>query len=256
MNKSAISRVKRVAWNTVHRWLERAGESCRRFSDRTMKSFELVELQADEIRTFVETKRKPTWVFTALEVTTRLWSSTIVGRRSYKNTLRLFRDVFKRSVLGKLPLIVTDGFEFYETVVRRVFPPSCLYAQVLKTRRKDRIIKVERRNTIGSQAQFETALLESEDSSTLNTSFIERLNLTVRQSSAYLGRRTACHSRSVSHLRDHLELQRCHYNFIRRHSSLRFGSTVRTPAMQAGIATKRLSFREVFLSSCKIADLM
>jgi len=38
---------------------------------------------------------------------------------------------------------------------------------------------------------MEQLLFESEDSSTINTSFIERLNLTIRQSCAYLGRRTA-----------------------------------------------------------------
>jgi transposase-like protein len=34
LNKSAIARVKRVAWNTVHRWLEKAAGCCRRFSHR------------------------------------------------------------------------------------------------------------------------------------------------------------------------------------------------------------------------------
>jgi hypothetical protein len=29
LNKSAIARVKRIAWNTVHRWLERAAAFCR-----------------------------------------------------------------------------------------------------------------------------------------------------------------------------------------------------------------------------------
>ena len=37
--------------------------------------------------------------------------------------------------------------------------------------------------------------MHSEDSSTVNTSFIERLNLTIRQSSAYLSRRTLSHAR-------------------------------------------------------------
>ncbi len=111
---------------------------------------------------------------------------------------------------------------------------------------------VETNLVIGRKWRLEDALEESEDSHKLNTSFIERLNLTVRQGSAYLGRRTACHSRSEEHLQDQLELQRCHYHFIRRHSSLRFGSTVRTPAMQAGLAMKRLSFREVFLSSREV----
>jgi len=50
-NKSAIARVKRVAWNTVHRWLERAAGCCRRFSHRKFKGLSISELQADEIRT-------------------------------------------------------------------------------------------------------------------------------------------------------------------------------------------------------------
>ena len=53
-------------------------------------------------------------------------------------------------------------------------------------RRNDRIIKVERRALHGAAWRFDDALNNSEDSSTLNTSFIERLNLTIRQSSAYL----------------------------------------------------------------------
>src|SRR4030095_7661812 len=36
---------------------------------------------------------------------------------------------------------------------------------------------------------------DSEDSSKLNTSFVERLNLTIRQGSAYLSRRTICQAR-------------------------------------------------------------
>src|SRR5262245_9850914 len=45
MNKSAIARVKRIAWNTAHRWLERAGTWCRRFNDRKIKGLSVVELQ-------------------------------------------------------------------------------------------------------------------------------------------------------------------------------------------------------------------
>jgi transposase-like protein len=34
LDKSAIARVKQIAWNTVARWLEKAAHSCRRFNDR------------------------------------------------------------------------------------------------------------------------------------------------------------------------------------------------------------------------------
>ena len=92
------------------------------------------------------------------------------------------------------PVIVTDGFEFYGTVIRQVFGPAALYAQVIKTRRHDRVVRVERRAVIGAPWRLDEALGRSEDSSTVNTSFIERLNLTIRQGSAYLSRRTLSHA--------------------------------------------------------------
>ena len=64
----------------------------------------------------------------------RLWPSTVTGRRSYRNTLALLRDIANRMEFERLPLIVTDGFDFYEKVVRRVFGPAVLYGQVLKMR--------------------------------------------------------------------------------------------------------------------------
>ena len=121
-------------------------------------------------------------MFAAIEVWSRLWTSTVVGRRSYLNTLALVRDVATRMKFAAGPLIVTDGFEFYGTVIRRVFGPAALYAQVIKTRRHDRGVRVERRAVIGAAWRLDQALTHSEDSSTVNTSFIERLNLTIRQS--------------------------------------------------------------------------
>ena len=81
---------------------------------------------------------------------------------------------------------------------------------------------------MGAPWRFDEALTNSEDSSTLNTSFIERMNLTIRQGSAYLSRRTLSHARSEAKLEEHLELLRCHYNFVRPHGALTFGREVRT----------------------------
>ena len=61
--------------------------------------------------------------------------------------------------------------------------------------RNNRVIRVERRLKIGTASRLNDALLESEDSESLNTSFIERLNLTIRQGSAYLRRRSTAHAR-------------------------------------------------------------
>ena len=73
LNKSAIARVKRISWNTVHRWLERAAVWCRRFNDRRIRRLSLVELQADEIQTIVGGKQQAIWIFVVLEVWSRLW---------------------------------------------------------------------------------------------------------------------------------------------------------------------------------------
>jgi transposase-like protein/IS1 family transposase len=245
LNKSAIARVRQIAWNTVARWLEKAAHSCRRFHDRRIATLAVGELQADEIRTIVGSKKHPIWIFTAIDVWSRLWPATVVGRRSYRNTLALFQDLASRMNLERVPLIATDGFGFYKRVVRRIFGPTCLYGQVIKTRRNDRIIKVERRALIGDAWRIEQMLRESEDSLKLNTSFVERLNLTIRQGSAYLFRRTPCYARWKEHLEDHLELLRCYYNYVRPHRALRFGGEFRTPAMQAGLSDRRLTLREI-----------
>ncbi len=128
-----------------------------------------------------------------------------------------------------------------------MFGSAALYGQVLKTRRNDRIVKVERRELMGASWRFEEVLTNSEDSATLNTSFIERMNLTIRQSSAYLTRRTLSHARSKDKLEEYLEILRCYYNFVRPHRALKFGRETRTPAMQAGLTTRRLTLREIFV---------
>ena len=126
MNKSAIARVQQIAWNTVDRWLEKAAVLCRRFNDQRITGVEVTELQADEMRTMVGGKDHAVWIFVSIEVWSRLWSSTVVGRRSYRNTLGLFRDINRRMKLEGVPLIATDGFKFYRQVVRRVFGAACL----------------------------------------------------------------------------------------------------------------------------------
>ena len=200
----------------------------------------------DELRTFVEKRDQQLWVLAAIEVWSRLWPSTIVGSRCYRNTRALVSDVAGRGLLVERPLITTDGFKYYAPAIHRVFGSSCVHGEVIKKVRRNRVVRVSSRLVLGSEWMLEEALERSEDSSKLNTAFIERLNLTIRMGSAYLARRSPCHARSRERLTQHLELLRCHYNFIRPHSSLRFGSETRTPAMQAGLARRKLRFRDVF----------
>jgi transposase-like protein len=171
LNKSAIARAIRISWNTAARWLERAATFCCRFNQQRINRVEAKELQADEIQTFVGGKKQPAiWVFVCIEVWSRLWPSTVIGNRSYRNTLALFRDLSTRLHYGSLPLITTDGFGFYRKVVKRIFKSACLYGQVMKKRRNSRIIQVERKPLIGAPWRWQRAWERSEDSRKLNTS--------------------------------------------------------------------------------------
>jgi len=73
--------------------------------------------------------------------------------------------------------------------------------------------------------------------------------LTIRRGSAYLHRCTPSHAKRPEYLKAHLELLQCHYNFIRPHSALKYGNEMWTPAMQAGLTSRRMTFRQVFLAA-------
>ena len=243
------SRVEHIDPHTVHRWLERATTVAKCFNDTMIHNLTLQELQADELQAIVPVKTSPTWIFTTIEVWSRLWVSTIVGARTAENIQQLLQDTALRGALTENSLITTDGFQPYVCVIRAFWGNPCVYAQVVKTMRNNRIIKVVQKLIIGTANRLGQALMDSEDSTTVNTSFIERLNLTIRQCCAYLGCRQLSHARRQVSLANRLELVRCFYNFIRPHRSLKFGKIVRTPVMQAGLATWRLRFFDIFRSA-------
>jgi len=256
VNVSAIARVVERSWSTAARWLERAQAAAAEFNERHIRGYELLEFQADELQAALPESLGGIWVFAGIEVSSRLWPATIVGRRTSKNTRRLFADVAGTAEYDKPPLITSDGFKYYPSAVRKTFGDYCVYGQVIKTRqkggkkvRKRRRVSVQRRLVIGTDDALRKALDESEDSAKLNTSFIERLNLTIRGATAYLARRTPAYARLPETLAGALEPVRCHYNFLRPHMALRFGKVTRTPAMQAGLTTKRLRFRDIFMAA-------
>jgi len=172
----------------------------------------------------------------------------VIGRRSFANVKLALRKAVHNGKYMKRFLFTTDGFDPYAWAVKQILLPLCVYGQVIKKRRKNRVVKVDRKLVYGTGSQIEKALDNSEDSKNLNTSYIERLNLTIRQGSAYLYRHSACHAREEEYLRKHLALLQCYYNFVRQHRTLKFGNLVKTPAMQAGIISIKLSFRDIFVA--------
>ncbi len=155
MSRAAIARIEGIAWHTADRWLTKVAGLAQRFNARHLQGIPLIELQADELRTFAPCKAKPTWVFTTMELCSRLWPSTVAGRRSCANTKAVFNDALVRGEVAGTLLIITDGFGFYERVIGTILGAACIYAQVIKTQRKDHVARVERRVVIGTSSRLE-----------------------------------------------------------------------------------------------------
>ena len=49
------------------------------------------------------------WLFATIEVCSRLWAGSVLGRRSYRNTAAVINDVVLRGRLVGVPLIATNG---------------------------------------------------------------------------------------------------------------------------------------------------
>jgi hypothetical protein len=136
--------------------------------------------------------------------------------------------------------------------------PELLYAQVIKKTRRRRIVEIKRRVIIGTQAAVDQVLKAC--GWVINTAFVERLNLSLRQRVAPIRRRSAASCKGEEGLSHPLILFQVYHNFVLAHASLRLplaeplatngnGSAKlwqpRTPAMAAGLTDHRWSLREL-----------
>jgi hypothetical protein len=136
--------------------------------------------------------------------------------------------------------------------------PELLYAQVVKKMRRRRIVAVKHLVVLGAKAMVEQVL--SVCGWQINTSFVERLNLSLRQRVSAIRRRSATSCKGEDGLGHQLALFQVYHNFVLPHASLRqalaepipthgTGSAKRwrpcTPAMAAGLTDHVWSLKEV-----------
>jgi hypothetical protein len=181
-----------------------------------------------------------------------------------------------------VPLFLTDGFKEYTMALLAHFGqwaqperrrakgplskprwmplPQPLYAQVIKVTRRRCLVRVSHRVVFGALAAIEQVLAAHDWH--INTAFIERVNLTIVQHVAAVGRRVMTLCKGEDGLRQQLALYHGYYNFCLPHASLRqtlpqseptngSGSSKRwqprTPAMAAGLTDHVWTLREVLL---------
>src|SRR5438128_1781779 len=208
----ATARVFEVDANTVLQWLVEAAEQLRTFSHYLLCDVHVEQLQLDELYAVLRDlkagaisddeaikrlERSPYWVWTAMDPKSKLLVVVDVGNRTLTMAQRVVHQITQVLATDCIPLCLTDGFKEYRTAILAHFGywmqserrqdtgpmpkprwmplPALLYAQVVKSYRRRRIVGVTHRVVFGTQLAIEQVLARC--GWTINTAFIERLNL-------------------------------------------------------------------------------
>ena len=178
--------------------------------------------------------RSPHWVWTAIDPETKLLLSVQVGERTLAMAQAVLHQIAQLLAPGCVPLFLSDGYPHYLTAIVTHFGhwvqpprrqargpapkprwmplPELLYAQVVKTMRRRRLVEVKHRVVFGTKAAVDQVLAAC--GWQINTAFVERLNLSLRQRVAAMGRRSATPCKSEDGLGQQLALFQVYHNFV------------------------------------------
>jgi IS1 family transposase/transposase-like protein len=293
----AVARVFEVGPNTVLHWSMEAADHAAASSQYFLHDLQVTQVQLDELfallsavqagevsegKAMTHLSRSPHWVWVAIDPVNKLLLALDVGDRTLAMAQRVVHQVVQVLAPGCVPLFLTDGFKEYLTALLahyghwvqpsrrraqgpapkpRWMPlPQLLYAQVVKRYRRRRLVSIRHRVVFGTLAGVHRVLAAT--GWQINTAFIERANLTIRQHVAAVGRRVITLCKGEDGLRQQLIVFQTYHNFCLPHAALRqplpqslptngTGSAKRwrpcTPAMATGLTDHVCSMREVLL---------
>src|SRR3989442_1245970 len=175
----AVARVFEVDPNTVLQWLVEVADHAVAFSQYFLHDVRVTQVQLDELFALLSAvkagevsdaeaiqrlSRSPHWVRAAIDPVTKVLLTIDVGDRTLAMTQRVVHQVVQGLAPGCVPLFLTDGFKAYTTALlthygqwvqparqrtqghapkpRWVRLPPLLYAQVMKTWRRWRLVRV------------------------------------------------------------------------------------------------------------------
>jgi hypothetical protein len=199
----------------------------------------------------------PQWVWTAMDPVHKLLLVARVGPRTREMACLVVHALCLLLAPGCLPACSSDGLQHYFTALTAHWgawvpqaqgkpvwhvAANLLYAQVVKQYRRRKLAQVIHRVLLGTRAAWDAALQAAGTRVSINTAFVERLNLTLRHALAALTRRTLCIAKSKRHLQLRLNAYLVYYNLVRRHMSLKT-----TPACSAGLTDHPWSWEELLM---------
>jgi IS1 family transposase len=245
----ATARVFEIDPNTVLQWLVEAAEQLKAFSAYFLCDMHINQLQLDELyavlrgvkageisakKAIKRLERSRHWGWTAIDPESKLLVAIEIGPRTLAMAQRVVHQVTEVLAPGCAPLFLTDGLKDYATALLTHFGqwmqperrqergpkpkprwiplPAPRYAQVVKSYRRRRLVGVTHRVVFGTQLAIEQVLAAC--GWTINTAFVERLNLDIRQRVAAIGRRVNTLCQGEAGLRDQLTLFQVYHNFV------------------------------------------
>lgn len=273
LDVSAAVRVFGHSEGTIRTWLTRTGLHSERVHHHFFRNLVLEHVQLDELRLKVRQKAGEWWLWVGLDVGTKIMPVLKLGPRTQAMAYEVVHDLKGRLAEGCIPLFTSDGLDYYfyaltahfgqwqqavgETKRHWQVKAELWYGQVKKLYRRRRLVKVEYRMRLGQLADLTAKLQRLQLGQVLNTAFVERVNLTLRQGVPALIRRTWSIAQEPGELALHLEWWRGYYHFIRVHQTLRVELAEpltyrgqkqryrsRTPAMAAGVTRHRWTVAE------------
>jgi IS1 family transposase len=239
----ATSRLTGAGKNAVMDFGLRVGEGCALLHDRLVRGVSSYMLECDERWSFIakkEARVEPgkdpaewgdVYTFVALDAVTKLVIAYYVGKRDQDGADAFIGDL--RARLTVVPMVATDGFAPYIQAIRTWFLGSVDYGAVVKNYRTG--------SKRGPDHRYEpprdpfitkTPIFGAPDMDRINTSHVERNNLTMRHVVGRTRRLCLAFSKTLRGHRAAEALGFMAYNFARQNIAL----DGQTPAMACGLA--------------------
>jgi IS1 family transposase/transposase-like protein len=275
-----IVRISKVSEDTIKRWMLKAAPILEAIQNNLLKELEVKECQVDELWSFVLMKKKTAkmkglgdddeigdqWIFIAFDAVNKIVIHWKVGKRTLEDAKSFIKELKEK--LASNPLFTTDELPAYEEAflanfseelpiertgkpgrprknpIRKVSEDLKL-AQVHKYRENGKVVEISTKYVFGSPDEIDKIINDSSVSQAINTSFIERLNGTVRAKVSRLVRDCYSFSKKKKMHLAHLGIYFVYYNLCWVHSRLK-----KSAAWLGGLVNKAFSFRELFELRC------
>lgn len=243
----AIERLIGVHRDTALGVLEFAARRSEEFFNNKILNLKVQAIQIDELYAFVRKKQMncfpyevecgDQYTYLALEPFNKLILSYHIGKRDQDNTNTFIKDLSLRVNRRTEFDITSDGFPCYNAPVAESFLANAAYAQLVKN---FHLMKFAKETNQHVPCMERNIIFGERHNQSISTSYVERLNLSVRTFTKRFTRRSICYSKKLSNLRSSVALFAAHYNFCRIHSTLKT-----TPSVAAGLTTEPLTIKQL-----------